>query len=79
MTVTYDFSLRSQSTMATLEGRFEVVRGIGDGSFGSVVLAYARGGGSIGPRKGTMVGLCLHRVENVGPAANLFGRWRSKR
>lgn len=57
MTVTYDFSLRSQSAMATLEGRFEVVKDIGDGSFGSVVLAYARGGGSNGPRKGTMVAI----------------------
>lgn len=79
MTVTYDFSLRSQSAMATLEGRFEVVKDIGDGSFGSVVLAYARGGGSNGPRKGTMVGLCLSRVESVGPAANLIDRWRSRR
>lgn len=49
MTVTYDFSLRSQSAMATLEGRFEVVKDIGDGSFGSVVLAYARGGDLMDP------------------------------
>lgn len=44
----------SHSTMA-LEDRFEVIKDIGDGSFGSVALARVRGNGSNIARRGTMV------------------------
>lgn len=38
-----------------LEDRFEVIKDIGDGSFGSVALARVRGNGSSVARRGTMV------------------------
>ena len=40
---------------APLEGRFEVIKEIGDGSFGNVVLARVRAAGSSVARRGTMV------------------------
>ena len=40
---------------APLEGRFEVIKEIGDGSFGNVVLARVRAAGSGVARRGTMV------------------------
>ena len=58
MTVTYDQSLRAPPPhqMATaLEDRFEVMKEIGDGSFGSVVLARVRTAGANVARRGTMV------------------------
>ena len=44
----------SHANMA-LEERFEVIKDIGDGSFGSVALARVRGNGSNVARRGTMV------------------------
>lgn len=41
--------------MATLEDRFEVIKDVGDGSFGSVVLARVRTAGSHIARRGTLV------------------------
>jgi meiosis induction protein kinase IME2/SME1 len=41
--------------MLPLEDRFEVIKEIGDGSFGSVALARVRGAGSTVARRGTMV------------------------
>lgn len=41
-----------------LEDRFEVIRDIGDGSFGSVALARVRANGSSVARRGTMVSKC---------------------
>ena len=41
---------------STLEERFEVIKEIGDGSFGSVALARVRGAGASVARRGTMVG-----------------------
>ncbi len=38
-----------------LEDRFEVLKDIGDGSFGSVVLARVRAAGSNVARRGTIV------------------------
>ena len=38
-----------------LEDRFEVLKDIGDGSFGSVVLARVRGAGASVARRGTVV------------------------
>ncbi|THC88146.1 hypothetical protein EYZ11_012408 [Aspergillus tanneri] len=59
MTVTYDHSSRSgaPTSMATLEGRFEVLKEVGDGSFGSVAVARVRTGGSNIARRGTMVAI----------------------
>ena len=44
---------------APLEGRFEVIKEIGDGSFGNVVLARVRAAGSSVARRGTMVGVSV--------------------
>jgi meiosis induction protein kinase IME2/SME1 len=58
MAVTYDSPLRvsSHSTNAlALEDRFEVLKEIGDGSFGSVVLARVRTAGATVARRGTVV------------------------
>lgn len=38
-----------------LEDRFEVIKEIGDGSFGSVALARVRANGASVARRGTMV------------------------
>ncbi|KAL1965545.1 hypothetical protein VTN77DRAFT_5629 [Rasamsonia byssochlamydoides] len=59
MTVGNEYSLRGspQNSMATLEDRFEVLKEIGDGSFGSVVLARVRTAGSNVARRGTLVAI----------------------
>ncbi len=41
--------------MATLSDRFELMKEIGDGSFGSVAVARVRTAGSNIARRGTMV------------------------
>ena len=60
MTVTHDLSRRSTATPQgtngmALEDRFEVLKEIGDGSFGSVVLARVRSAGANVARRGTVV------------------------
>lgn len=61
MTVAYDSAARGLSspmianTGTALEDRFEVLKEIGDGSFGSVVLARVRSAGSNIARRGTVV------------------------
>lgn len=59
MTLSYEHSSRSPAptSMATLEDRFEVIKEIGDGSFGSVAVARVRTAGSNIARRGTMVGI----------------------
>ena len=58
MTVAIDCLHRSASqAMVPLEDRFEVIKEIGDGSFGSVALARVRGAGANVARRGTMVSL----------------------
>ena len=61
MTVPYDLTHRGSSTAplsstgSALEDRFEVLKDIGDGSFGSVVLARVRSAGANVARRGTVV------------------------
>lgn len=57
MTVSIDHTMRSTAptTVATLEDRFETLKEIGDGSFGSVAVARVRTAGSNVARRGTMV------------------------
>ncbi|KAF4121975.1 hypothetical protein GMORB2_7568 [Geosmithia morbida] len=58
MTVTGDVSLRGPSnTNLALEDRFEVLKEIGDGSFGNVVLARVRTAGASVARRGTVVAI----------------------
>jgi meiosis induction protein kinase IME2/SME1 len=58
MTVIMDHGYRptTYNNMA-LEDRFEVLKEIGDGSFGSVALARVRANGAAVARRGTMVGV----------------------
>lgn len=60
MTVANDLPHRASPTSLTspgsaLEDRFEVLKDIGDGSFGSVVLARVRSAGASVARRGTVV------------------------
>ena len=56
MTVTYDTPPRgAQTSVAPLEGRFQVMKEVGDGSFGSVAVARVRTAGAHIARRGTMV------------------------
>jgi meiosis induction protein kinase IME2/SME1 len=56
MTVAAESSQMNPShAYAPLEGRFEVIKEIGDGSFGNVVLARVRAAGASVARRGTMV------------------------
>lgn len=59
MTVTYDMSHRgwssSSHSAACLEDKFEILKDIGDGSFGSVALGRTRSAGAHLVRRGTMV------------------------
>lgn len=56
MTIASDLTHRGASgTALTLEDRFEVLKEIGDGSFGSVVLGRVRTAGANVARRGTVV------------------------
>ena len=62
MTVAYDTTHRGPSIShggknVALEDRFEVLKEIGDGSFGTVVLARVRSAGSSVARRGTVVSI----------------------
>lgn len=65
MTVATDLTNRasSQAQMA-LEDRFEVLKEIGDGSFGSVVLARVRTAGANVARRGSVV---CHAMPSTNP------------
>lgn len=66
MTVTYDTPSRgAPASMATLEDRFQVMKEVGDGSFGSVAVARVRTAGAHIARRGTMV-RGSHDVANHG-------------
>ena len=59
MAIMHEFSLRTSShgpmSSVCLEDKFEIIKDIGDGSFGSVALARVRSAGSHIARRGTMV------------------------
>jgi meiosis induction protein kinase IME2/SME1 len=59
MTVVYDASNRAwpqaSNSALCLEDRFEILKEIGDGSFGSVALARVRSAGAQVARRGTLV------------------------
>lgn len=59
MTVAYDSSFRGWSSgshgTVCLEDKFEVLKDVGDGSFGSVSLARVRSAGAHIARRGTLV------------------------
>lgn len=58
MTVAHDLTHRGStvgSNALALEDRFEVLKEIGDGSFGSVCLARVRTAGANVARRGTVV------------------------
>jgi meiosis induction protein kinase IME2/SME1 len=64
MTLVFDMGHRSHSSQqltsthgCALEDRFEVLKDIGDGSFGSVVLARVRGAGANVAKRGTIVSM----------------------
>ena len=64
MTVAVDCTQRPGSqAMLPLEDRFEVIKEIGDGSFGSVALARVRGAGAGVARRGTMVRLTVFTIS----------------
>ena len=55
MTVTFDYQRPASRTHTALEDRFEVIKEIGDGSFGSVALARVRANGANVARRGSLV------------------------
>jgi meiosis induction protein kinase IME2/SME1 len=57
MTVTYEYPSRglTPTSMASLTDRFELMKEVGDGSFGSVAVARVRTAGSNVARRGTLV------------------------
>lgn len=60
MTVAHDLTHRGSTqgvNAMALEDRFEVLKEIGDGSFGSVVLARVRSAGGNVARRGTVVSI----------------------
>lgn len=67
MTVATDLTNRGQPQgQLALEDRFEVLKEIGDGSFGSVVLARVRTAGANVARRGTVV--CFTILFSLNPA-----------
>ena len=65
MTVTLDYQRPSSTTLIALEDRFEVLKEIGDGSFGSVALARVRANGSNIARRGSLVSRCDYLEVHV--------------
>lgn len=66
MTVAHDLTHRGSavaSNTLALEDRFEVLKEIGDGSFGSVVLARVRTAGASVARRGTVVSCQIIECE----------------
>ena len=62
----YEYSARptAPTSVSTLEDRFEILKEIGDGSFGSVAVARVRTAGANIARRGSMVGF----IQEIGPS-----------
>lgn len=79
MTVNHEFLPRGSSnapmSATCLEDRFEVLKDIGDGSFGSVALARVRTAGAHVARRGTLV--CQSSFDSF-PHADPHCRSQSK-
>ncbi|KAK6081287.1 hypothetical protein SCUP515_02975 [Seiridium cupressi] len=78
MTVTHDLTHRGSSTAQSsagmaIEDRFEILKEIGDGSFGSVVLARTRSAGANVARRGTVIAIKTMKktFESFGPCLEL--------
>ncbi|KAH8888249.1 kinase-like protein [Thozetella sp. PMI_491] len=76
MTVAHDLTHRGGShgtSPLALEDRFEVLKEIGDGSFGSVVLARVRTAGASVARRGTVIAIKTMKktFESFGPCLEL--------
>ncbi|GLA00258.1 hypothetical protein AnigIFM60653_008317 [Aspergillus niger] len=77
MTVCYDHHSLSRgaapTSVASLEDRFEVLKEVGDGSFGSVAVARVRTAGSNVARRGTMVAIKTMKktFESLAPCLEL--------
>src|SRR5271170_4173723 len=63
MTVTLEYQRPASYSLTALEDRFEVIKEIGDGSFGSVSLARVRANGANVARRGTLVSLISSNEE----------------
>ncbi|EXJ82614.1 CMGC/RCK/MAK protein kinase [Capronia epimyces CBS 606.96] len=69
-----DYGSRPASySLTALEDRFEVIREIGDGSFGSVALARVRANGASVARRNTMVAIKTMKktFDSLGPCLEL--------
>ncbi|KAF3765850.1 hypothetical protein M406DRAFT_38688 [Cryphonectria parasitica EP155] len=76
MTVAHDLTHRGSavgSSAMALEDRFEVLKEIGDGSFGSVVLARVRTAGASVARRGTVIAIKTMKktFESFSPCLEL--------
>ena len=82
MTVAYDLPARKSSVgvmgSMCLDEKFEVIKEVGDGSFGSVHLARVRTAGAHIAKRGTMVRLMRTRYS-VDTCADEDDRSRSRR
>lgn len=81
--VNHNMRASSNATL-TLEDKFEVIKEVGDGSFGSVVLARVRSRGAHIARRGTMVRLFLTyffqpRIEDANVMVIVLDRLLSSR
>ncbi|SPO03416.1 related to ser/thr protein kinase IME2 [Cephalotrichum gorgonifer] len=74
---THDLARRTSSSHSSnnlaLEDRFEVLKEIGDGSFGSVILARVRSAGSNVARRGTVIAIKTMKksFESMAPCLEL--------
>lgn len=66
--------MSSVGVMSCLEEKFEIIKDIGDGSFGSVALARVRTAGANVARRGTMV--CLVAYHSPGYIFTAAGRYQ---
>lgn len=65
MAVTGQSQRATSYALTALEDRFEVIKEIGDGSFGSVALARVRANGASVARRNTMVCFPISFLEST--------------